>query len=40
MAALALELGFYSQSHMNRVFRDHIGLSPGRYRRQYKRTIG
>jgi AraC-like DNA-binding protein len=40
MAALALELGFHSQSHMNRVFRDHTGISPGRYRRQYKRTIG
>lgn len=40
MAGLALELGFYSQSHMNRVFRDHTGMAPGRYRRQYGRTIG
>lgn len=40
MASMALELGFFSQSHMSRVFYEHIGRAPGRYRRQFKRTIG
>ena len=40
LASMALELGFFSQSHMNRVFYEHIGRAPGRYRRQFKRTIG
>lgn len=40
LASMSLELGFFSQSHMNRVFYEHLGRSPGRYRRQFKRTIG
>jgi AraC-like DNA-binding protein len=40
LAGMSLELGFFSQSHMNRVFYEHLGRSPGRYRRQFMRTIG
>jgi AraC-like DNA-binding protein len=40
LAGMALELGFFSQSHMNRVFYEHLGRAPGRYRRQFRRTIG
>jgi len=40
LAGMALELGFFSQSHMNRVFYKHIGRPPGKFRRQFRRTIG
>ena len=40
LAGMSLELGFFSQSHMNRVFYEHLGRAPGRYRRQFMRTIG
>jgi AraC-like DNA-binding protein len=40
LASMALELGFFSQSHMNRVFYAQLGRAPGRYRRQFMRTIG
>ena len=33
IADLALELGFVDQAHFTRVFRAHLGVSPGRYRR-------
>ena len=40
LAGMALELGFFSQSHMNRVFYGHLGRAPGRFRRQFRRTNG
>ena len=40
LAGMSLELGFFSQSHMNRVFYEHLGRAPGRYRRQFMRPIG
>ena len=40
LARLALDLGFCSQSHMTRVFREHTGMSPARFRRQFRRTVG
>ncbi|RZL04731.1 MAG: helix-turn-helix domain-containing protein, partial [Rubrivivax sp.] len=33
LAAVALRLGFADQSHLQRVFKDHTGITPGRYRR-------
>ncbi|MEL6801573.1 MAG: AraC family transcriptional regulator [Pseudomonadota bacterium] len=33
LAAIAFEVGFSSQSHMTAVFRDHLGVTPGKYRR-------
>lgn len=32
---VALEAGFSDQSHFTRVFRQHVGMSPGRWRRQH-----
>ena len=29
---VAIEAGFYDQSHMNRQFRDKLGMTPGAYR--------
>lgn len=40
LARLALDLGFCSQSHLTRVFHAHTGMSPARFRRQFKRTVG
>lgn len=34
MGAIAADLGFSSQSHFTRVFREYTGLTPARYRRQ------
>src|SRR5205823_3192189 len=31
-ASVAAEAGFSDQSHLNRVFRRQVGISPGRYR--------
>jgi AraC family transcriptional regulator len=33
IAEIALECGFFDQSHLSRVFRDATGLSPARFRR-------
>ncbi len=33
ISGIALELGFADQSHFTRVFRRHIGTSPGAFRR-------
>jgi len=33
LAEVAREAGFSDQSHMNRIFRRHLGLTPGAYRR-------
>ena len=32
LAQLAHELGFADQSHLQRVFKAHAGITPGRYR--------
>ena len=34
LADIACELGFADQSHLQRVFKAHAGITPGRYRRQ------
>jgi len=34
---IALECGFYDQSHFNRAFRAHVGMPPGAYRRRFRR---
>jgi AraC family transcriptional regulator len=36
LASLALDLGFASQSHLTTVFRNMVGVTPGRYRAQYR----
>ena len=33
LAALALDSGFSSQQHFNRVFKNHMGITPGVYKR-------
>ncbi len=40
IAAIALDLGFSSQSHFTRLFSGLTGMTPARYRRQFRRTIG
>jgi len=35
--AIALQAGFFDQSHFCRVFRRHVGVSPGQFRRSKKR---
>ena len=34
---IALDCGFYDQSHFNRAFRAHLGLPPLAYRRRFRR---
>lgn len=36
LAEIAYECGFASQSHMSDVFRHHLNMSPGRYRRSMR----
>lgn len=33
LGRLALQLGFYDQAHFTRVFKAHVGCTPGQYRR-------
>ncbi len=40
LADTALELGFSSQSHFTRLFSELTGMTPAKYRKQVKRTIG
>ena len=35
LTTIALECGFFDQSHLNRVFRKSTGMSPGAYRKQH-----
>lgn len=37
LAAVALDLGFSSQSHFTRLFSDVTGMTPAKYRKQFKR---
>jgi AraC-like DNA-binding protein len=34
---IALDCGFYDQSHFNRAFRAHLGLAPLSYRKRFRR---
>jgi AraC-like DNA-binding protein len=36
----SLELGFADQSHLSRVFKQVVGMSPGAYRREMRSTVG
>jgi len=40
LAELALDLGFSSQSHFTRLFSALTGMTPARYRKEVKRTVG
>lgn len=40
LASIALDLGFSSQSHFTRMFSDLTGMTPAKYRKQIKRTVG
>jgi AraC family transcriptional regulator len=40
LAAIALDLGFSSQSHFTRLFSDLTGMTPAKYRKQFRRTVG
>ena len=40
LAQVALDLGFWSQSHFTRLFSTLTGMTPARYRRAFKRTVG
>ena len=40
LAHTALELGFSSQSHLTRLFSAMTGMTPAKYRKQVKRTVG
>jgi transcriptional regulator GlxA family with amidase domain len=36
LADIALESGFADQAHLGRSFNQHVGLSPGRWRRKHR----
>jgi len=38
LAGIALDLGFASQSHFTRLFSDTTGMTPAKFRKQYRRT--
>ena len=40
LAHVALALGFASQSHFTSVFSDLTGMTPARYRKMFRRTVG
>lgn len=40
IAEIAIATGFYDSSHLIRVFRQHIGITPGEYRKQIKIHTG
>jgi AraC family transcriptional regulator len=40
LSRLALDLGFCSQSHFTRVFSSQTGLTPAKYRKQFKAIVG
>lgn len=40
LAGIALDLGFSSQSHFTRIFSGLTGMTPARYQKQVRRTVG
>lgn len=40
LAELALDLGLSSQSHLTRLFSELTGMTPARYRKRFKPTVG
>jgi AraC-like DNA-binding protein len=40
LTGVALDLGFSSQSHFTRLFSDLTGMTPAKYRKQFRRTVG
>jgi AraC-like DNA-binding protein len=40
LAQIALDLGFASQSHFTRLFSKLTGMTPAKYRKQFRRTLG
>jgi AraC-like DNA-binding protein len=40
LAGIALEVGFASQSHFTRLFSDTTGMTPAKFRKQFRRTVG
>ena len=40
LAHIALALGFSSQSHFTRLFSDLTGMTPAKFRKQFRRTLG
>jgi AraC family transcriptional regulator len=40
LAGLALDLGFSSQSHLTRLFSGLTGMTPAKYRKQFRQTVG
>lgn len=40
LAGIAIDLGFSSQSHFTRLFSDTTGMTPAKFRKQYRRTVG
>lgn len=40
VAGVALELGFSSQSHLTQLFSSLTGMTPAKYRKQFRRTVG
>lgn len=39
LASVALDLGFSSQSHFTRLFSDLTGMTPAKYRKQFRRVM-
>jgi AraC family transcriptional regulator len=40
LSRVALELGFSSQSHFTRLFSEATGITPARYQKRFKPTVG
>ena len=40
LAHVALDLGFSSQSHFTRIFSGLTGMTPAKYQKQFRRTVG
>lgn len=40
LAHVALDLGFSAQSHFTHVFSELTGMTPAKYRKQFRRTVG
>lgn len=40
LSQVALDLGFSSQSHFTRLFSDLVGMTPAKYRKTFKPTVG